>query len=457
MFFLYTIELMKTLKTTYFLELQRTLNKRTVGLFFIIALLSLYLVQTGINNFKSGFKNQKTFQDFESLKVKQYVNYNQYGAYGFRIVFLSSPLSIYFVNSSAITELTANIDSGERLNLYNSFKGKGLFLEKTGGFKDFSGIMLLLGSLFILYLGYEAFIYKDYLRFMAGFVDYKRLFFSVVLSRIMLLLFFILFIGGISFLLLKLNGIYLSMDELFHWSSYLGILVLLMLFFFFLGAIAGAFKSNFSGFIMLIFSWFIFVFLIPGGVNSFISQKADNLIPDYQLELEKLKILMDFERYALKKMGVTTEENKGDIKKMMEDYLNSGFKQIQQLEEGLEKEMSKNIHRFQCISACCPSTFYLSVGNELSGKGYENFIGFFKYSRELKMKFVRFYINQRYSTQGPMDGSRGVSSFIKQNENLFYGQSMVPRTFFMGLVVMGVYIMVLGLLAYLRFLKSMEQ
>ncbi len=450
---------MKPFITTYSLELKRVLTLKAIALFLIISLLALYLVQTGINTYKSTIENKKTFQAFERLKVQQYVNYSQYGTYGFRIMFLSSPLSIYFVNSSAISELTANVDSGERLNIYNSFKGKALFGEKSGGFKDFSGIMMLLGSLLILYLGYEAFIHKDYLRFMSGFVDYKGLFLAIVLARVLVFTVFFMLNAAISLLLLDLNGIGLSPDEWLHGAVYLGILMLLMLFFLILGTVAGTFKSNFGGFMLVIFSWFLFIFLVPGAVNSFISQKADNIIPDYQLELQKLKNLMDFERRSAREIGPTNKSNITEVKRMVEEYLakDKGFKEIQALEERLEKEMSQNIYRFQTLSSFFPSTFYLSVGNEISGKGYENFIRFFDYIRELKMQFVKFYIDHRYNPHVSLNAPGGVASFIKKNENLFFAKSLIPPNMFIGTLILLVYILALLVLSYRRFKKSLQQ
>ena len=176
---------MKTFLTTYLVESKRLLKKKTFGLFLFFSFLSLYFVQIGLDNYTNIIENKEEFQDIELLKIKQYINYGQYGGYGFRVLFIPSPLSIYFVNSSTISQLTANVDSGERLNIYNSFKGRTLFADKGGGFKDFSGIMLLLGSMLVLYLGYESFIHRDYLRFMYGFVDYRRLFFSIVLSQVL--------------------------------------------------------------------------------------------------------------------------------------------------------------------------------------------------------------------------------------------------------------------------------
>lgn len=427
-----------------------------MGLFLFFSLLSLYFVQIGINNYKSVIENKEIFQNFERLKVKQYNNYNQYGTYGFRILFVPSPLSIYYVNSSTISQLTANVDSGERLNIYNSFKGRTLFAEKSGGFKDFSGIMLLLGTLLVLYMGYEAFIHKDYLRYISGFVAYKKFFFSIVLSRVFTLILFFIFNTGLSLILLKINGVAFSSSEYVHLAIYMGILVLMVVLFFAIGTIAGSFKSRFAGFVMIILAWFTFVFLIPGVIGAITSRRAASIASNYHLELQKLTNIMDFEKLALKKVGATTKYNIDSVKKLIEKYWNNEFKQIQALEKRLENEMKKNIRHFQNLSLIFPSTFYLSAGNEISSKGYENFILFFGYIQALKEKFVRFYIDHRYYSDAPPDKPAVVESFIKGNENLFNAKSRLPKNFFKGVLLILVYVIGLLTVSYYRFKKSLR-
>jgi len=442
---------MRTFKATFIMEAQRLLDKKKMGVLLLFLILCLYFVQTGINNYKSIIETREEFQDIERLKVQQYINYAQYGAYGFRMLFVPGPLSVYFVNSSVISELTANVDTGERLNIYNSFKGRTLFTEKAGGFKDFSGIMLLLGSLLILYFGYESMIHKDYHRFLAGFTDLKKLFLSIVSSRVIIFSVFFLFIGGLSLLLLKLNGIILSENQWHHWFAFMGVLVLLSVFFFALGTIAGTFKSRFTGFVTLISMWFVFVFLVPWVINAVTAHKADNIASIYRLELEKLKILMGFEKEAKAKEGPVTDSNTGKEREMVESAWKNEFKAIRALETKLADEMQTNIYRFQRLSCFFPSTFYLSAGNEISGKGYENFIRFFDRILTLKWQFIRFYIDKKYYSD-----FSGVEPFIKGSENLFYSETVLPRGFLEGVLYALVYILVLFAVSYVRFKRSVR-
>lgn len=453
---------MKPAKATFILEAKRLLNRKIVGLLTFFLLLSLYMVQIGINNYRKVTDNVSAFSNFEQLKVKQYVTYGQYGTYGFRILYVPSASSIFFINSSTISQLTSNVDSGERLNIYNSFKGGALFAEKSGGFKDFSGIMLLMGSLLMLYLGYESFIHKDYLRFMAGFTDSRKLFFSVVLSRAMICFIFFLVNAGMSLLLLQLNGIRLNPGELFHLTVYLGVLMILMFFFLILGTIGGSFKSNFTGFVMILISWLALVFLLPGVVSAITSMNAENIVSSNHLELDKLKLIMDVEnRIKEKAKDLPPGQEKARVlRQMIDKYWETEFREILAYEKQLQDHMETNIHLFQDLSSLFPSTFYLSASDEISSKGYENFIRFYHHIRALKTDFVRFYFNKRYPGKTG-DGlfpapEKTIEPFIKSSENLFTAMSGLPRGFLKGLLICILYIIVLLYVSFIRFKHSLK-
>jgi hypothetical protein len=435
------------------LETKRLFGKRTLGLFVLISLLSLYFVQLGIGQYKAIIESREKFQDLERTKVEQYINYSQYGAYGIRILFIPSPLSIYFANSSVISELTSNVDSGEGLKIYNSFKGKTLFTEKSGGFKDFSGIILLFGSLFVLYLGYESLVYKDYMRFLADFVAPPKLFASILLSRILLFTLVFAFNVGLSLSLLRINDITLSGEAFILLTVYIGVMALMLVFFFVLGSLGASFHSKFAGFAMIVSIWFVFVFLVPGTVNMVTARQAEDIESNYHLELEKLKTLMRFEERARKTAPLSKDwqRSASAVRKVAESYWDNEFSQTQAMEKGLARKVEKNIRFFQRLSSLFPSTLYLSASNEIGSKGYENFIQFFNYVHALKEKFVRYYAFKRF-----YGSSSKIESFVKGNENVFCARSRLPRYFLMGVMLMAVYIAALGVVSYFRFKRSLK-
>jgi hypothetical protein len=446
---------MNTIMTSFILESKRQLNKKSLWLFLFFTLLSLYFVQNGINNYANTVESKGRFLDIEKMKVEQYATYGQYGTYGFRVLFIPSPLSIFFINSSTVSELTSNVDSGERLNIYNSFKGETLFTEKSGGFKDFSGIMLLLGSLLVLYFGYESRIHKDYLRFLSSFSSRKKLFASILFAQFGLLSIFFLSNTGLSLLLLKANGISLDRTEWIRFIAYNGILLLMMMFFLLLGSIAGSFKSRFTGFITVIVVWFALVFLVPGIVGAITYQKADNIVSNYHLELQKLKKLMTVEKRMREKTGSSEKRNPELVKELMEVYWDNEFRDIQRIEKKLEREMEKNIRHYQTLASYFPSTFYLSTSDEVSSKGYENFIRFYSYIQELKVRFVRFYLDKRF-WQSPNVHPAKIESFIKTSENLFDAQSRLPKNFGTGILITILYISLLMIISYIMFVNSLK-
>jgi len=434
------------------LEFKRIFTRRNIILLLSLFGLALYFVQSGIYRFNDFNQNKEKFKNVEKLKVNNYINYPYYSMYGFRLLFNPSPLSIFFINSSVVSDLTANVDGGERLYIYNSFKGRTLFSEKIGGYKDFSGIFLLLGTLLVLYFGYDAFLFKNYSRFLAGLVHPTGVFLSIVGARLFLLGLFFVLTTICSFFLLKINGLKLSEKEVNSLFLYLVVMLLLLVFFFFFGTIAGALKSRFVGYLTMAIVWFIFVFLIPGVFRSVIASEADNITPTYNLELQKLQALMNFEKNVLQKAGkYSGEKAKTDRGKIIiESFWNNEFKRVLAYEQKMAEETRDSIRFFYKLSLIAPTTFYLSVSNEISSKGYKNFIDFYAYILDLKKKFVRFCIDKRYYSE-----DEKVVSFVKKDENMFYAQSRLPDYFWIGVILNIFFSVLLGCGAFIFFKKSL--
>lgn len=443
---------MRTFITVLSLEIRRVFSRRNVIILVLFFLLCQYFVQVGIHQYKTIIQDKDKFLETEKLKTDLYINYALYGSYGFRILFVPSPLSALFVNSTVISELSSNVDVASLLNIYKFFKGRTLFAEKSGGFKDFAGIILLFGSLLVLYLGFETFLNKEYSRFVSGFISPRKFYGSVVCSRLLWLILYFFFVVVASILVFEMNQIFLSQHEFRYLYYYLLVMALMLIFFFLMGTVAGAMRNRFVGFLAVIIVWFVFVFLIPGVIRSIISNSAENITSSYHQELEKLKAHMGFERRAIKKAGVIDEskENTQMERALMKSYLNNEFKTIQGLEKDMEKAMRKNILTFQKMSSITPSSFYMSATNEISSKGYKNFIRFFDYLQDLKARFVRFYIKNRY-----FSNYKKVELFTKGEENVYYSENVLPDRFLLGVILAVLYIIGLFVFSYYRFKQSL--
>ena len=456
---------MNTFKSFLFFEFKRSLTRRNTIVMILFFVLSMYLIQTGIQQYKETLKSKGEFQLIERLKAREFNNYKQYGGYGIRLYFMPSPLSILSNNTNLFIELTSHIDVGEKLNIYSSFKGKNIFAQKPGRLLDFSGIILLFGSLMALFYGYDAFHYKDYLKFLSSIFGYRRVYWFLWVSRIILLsLYFILvfsffILGTISLLLI--DDITLSGGEMNHlWLSLL-MMLLNLNFFFVAGTIIGSIKSKVKGlFIMTL--WFASVYFLPLLLNVIIETNARSLISNYQTELNKLETLMNFEKKVLKEQQKREAETgekftSEELIELANEYQEKDAANIQKLEKELLSEMKNNVRALQHLSLLFPTTVYLEVNNELSSRGYENIVDFHEYTTDIKKRFIKFYVSKRSEEIWAKEKKKQVEieSFIIGEENIFKGTSQLPKNFLVGLLAIIIWIVGSARWSFRAYLKSM--
>lgn len=414
----------------------------------LFLLISLFLVQAHIIQYRNVVESNRTYNETEKLKVAQYLNYTQYGLYGFRVFFNPSPMSILFSRSGAFPELTSHIDAGEKMNFYSSLKGGALFGWSVVGFMDFAGLMMLLGSLYALYTGYKSLRHKEYLKFISTLSDYKRTFFSIAISRAIFTLFFFYFVLGGAMLLLIVNGIELTTGDFRYLGIYTLTTSLMLLFFFAAGMIGCTFKSKVTGIVTVISLWFFLVFFIPWVEQAFVMKSSERIRSNAHMELEKFILLMNFEKNALREVGIfksgkVAPEN---VKEMVESYWDKEFKKIQAVEEDLKNQIKRNIRRYEITSLFFPSTFYLLTNNALSSKGYDSFIDFYSYVQEMKAEFLRFYIDRKFYTD-----HTEVEPFADERKRTYCSMSRLPGFYGTGAALMALYILVGFAVSYFRF------
>ncbi|MCP4213799.1 MAG: hypothetical protein GY765_04035, partial [bacterium] len=196
------------------------------------------------------------------------------------------------------------------------------------------------------------------------------------------------------------------------------------------------------------------IFFIPSGLNYFIYSNAEN-IESEGIEKATFDILMKFEKEMKEKIGTPNESNKHLFVAPIKAYLEKEFKQIQALEKKLETGMKKNIIAYQRLAMWLPSTFYLSAGNEISSKGYGNFIKFYKHIRVLKKQFVLYIVAKGYAGASATVAKRFLDSFFKKNEGIFKAEPGLPAYFLWGILLMVFYISGLTTLSYHCFKKAL--
>lgn len=437
---------MQTFISYFRLELKRFFGLRNKVISILVFALSLTFVQSGVNDYKNTLIQKEEFQELEKLKVTQHINYRQYGTSGTRMIFIPSPLSVLFINSGVLPEMTAHVDSGARLRIDNPLIGKNIFTLKKFGFTDFSGILLFFGSLLALFYGYETLYYKEYLKTLASISHRLPVFACLLVARISMIALLMALLIGSALLLTYLNSVVIPVDA--NLFNFVLSILLVSGFFFILGTAVGTLKHRLTGIPALLICWFLLMFIIPAAVNNYIDYKSSFIKPLYGLEGEKVAIVYKFEKSALEKsLNPKFGEKPSEAsKKLMLDYWNNEFQALSKLERDMLDEMRQSLSHLQWVSALFPTTNYITGTAEISSRGYENLMDFYENSIKLKEKFVKNYIDKVYF----LNFSR-VEPFLKGDENVYLAPSRLPGMYGLGVLLTLFYIVLLTMFTYSRY------
>ena len=445
---------MKAYKAFFMFEARRFFCKRNSIIIAVLLFTSLLFIQLGIDDYTNLLDRKEKFQEIEKNKVSMYINYTQYGTYGFRMLFVPARISVFFINSCVIPDLTAYADSGERLKIYLPLKGKNIFDLRKNGMADFSGIILFFGSLLALVYGYDSIRKDEYMRVLSSFLSKKKVFICVIISRVLLLYLLILGIMASALLLMVIEGFPIPFDK--YLLYFLFMVFLMTLFFYVLGTIFSTVQSKIIGITSLLTCWFFLLFVIPTALNVYISNKSELITPIYELEMKKLNIIMNFEKIAIDN-AVTYkygEKLTTNVKKYVLNYYENEFKKIHELEKSMIQQMTNLISLFHKISAIFPTTFYQYTNNEISTRGFINLIDFYKIVQINKKNFFLFFMNKKYFLKKSSNSPK-IESFIKGNSNVFFGQSRCPEFLGLGILISLIYIASSLLISYYMFTKNL--
>lgn len=431
-----------------YLEIEDTqfFSKRNIVAMALLWIMTLYFVQMGVNRYEKSLDAKKEFDRVERLKVKSYFNYTYYGSMGMRSYFHAGPASVFFKDSLSVSELTAYFNSGDKLDLNGSVLGSNIFRDKKGAFCDFPGIILVIGSLIALFMGYDAMQRRGFLASLASMAGFNRVFSSMVLSRIILLNGYALFLFGSSLALVGVNGIVYTTPDFIRILYFLLLSMVFVLFFFAMGMAVGSVKKKKNAQFLLFGLWVLYVIIIPGIVYSNIEADIMDVTSNFIRELAKSKILMDFERQVIDDTGQFKPEEKNTTprQRQVEHYWRNQFKQIQAEDAARYKEMRTLVDNYYSWSALFPTTFYSATATEASGGGYGAILRFYHYTTELKAQFTRYYLDKKFYTNEDR-----LEDFVNLDENIMPGLSMLPGNFAFGFGLTLAHALVLLCAAYI--------
>lgn len=431
------------------LECGRNLDKTGICVIAVFMLLAMVILQVGIEKYKPQPVQKKEFIEVEARKIQRYINFMQFGIYGFRRLLESSPLMAMFYNSTTLSDLQAFIDSGVRLKFSKPEAGKNLFERPTGGTLDFSWYLLIPASLIVAPWGFFTFRNRAYIHYLMNFTKDKHVYWGIMLGRILIIITVLAITTGTAFFQFLLNGIVLNSREVSGLLVFLLLSIVVMVFLLVFSAGFGARQGWVRAVIVTVCSWLIFVMLWPEVLNIVIAKEASaNMKSMYKHEIQKTEKLMEFEREALKRTGRydTVEEKKESDRQMAEYYWNYVSKDIDKLEFEMIEKSEENARKFHFCSIFNPVTFYKSVNNELSSKGYNMYMKFYRGNKEIQKGFLRFYFDRRF-----YENYSKVEPYLAAGENIFPASPSLPAFFVEGLAVSFLYIVIGLFFSYFRF------
>lgn len=436
------------------MEASRFLCRRKVVILILFFLFAVYFIQSGIGQYKSGIEETKRFQQFEKVKISHFQHYLQYGTYGFRVIYTPGPLGAFLTNSGVIPgNVNAFIDSGERITIYEPFTGKNVFMNHTNLFVNISGFFLLFGSILIMFYGLESYRDQDFYKLLVNIAGSRiRIFGSILAVRLILLSGCCLGLAIVSWLMFVVNGIRnFSLGKLF---LYYLITFIMLAFFLLIGMVAGSMNKKTMGNTVALTAWLLLVFLIPAVVGKIVYSQSESIVSSYVMELEKLKLMMQIEKKAVKQAGkIDKDKPNTEIRRQLHEYFWSNeFKEIFDHEQIMIDQMEDVISIHGNLSLIFPTSFFLSVNNEISGKGYGNLIAFYKHVLKLKKGFVQYFAQKSFYA-----GEKTVEPYLKGNSNVFHAPSLLPGNFGFGVVLSIIWLLGLLLLSWFYFKRILDR
>lgn len=432
-------------------EFKRFLRLRNLLVWFFINVLILIIGYAGINQYKKTNESRQLFKNFQKKYFETTHNYDRYGKDGINVLFEPSSLNSLFKNTIIPEDLSGNINSIVKLDITNNLKEASLESSNLFFKIDFSIIVLLVLTMTALLFGYQSLGEIEYLKMLSSSKCRLKVFNLVMFSRFILFTAAFLISFALVILLFHIRGLILTPSDYTALGVYLLQTLTMLLVFFFIGGLLGILKSRELAYILLFVSWFTFIFIFTGVVHSMNKSNIPEITHHYQILLNKFEKVIKFEKNAVKKYGKFDKKDIETARKVIESFWSKDFKEIVAMEKALRSKIVSYIQSYQRSAVLTPVTFYISTCNEVSSRGYENYIEFYDYLIGLRIDFSRFWIDRVY-----YDDPQVMRSFIRENEDIFIAQADLPVNYWTGVLMDVFYALAFYLLSYLGFKRRLN-
>ena len=434
-----------------YIVFKRYFSKRHIAVLLVILSILVYFLSSGIQDYFSAIKSTRDLSSLENEIYNSIHDYELYSVIGVRMALIPTPDCSFFTHSSVFKNLNGRFNTTFQLTIETDLPSKSISPSKISVPIDFSRFILIFLTVLALYYGREPPREQEFLKLLSSINNPVKTRVILSLSSIILIVLTLACFFMISILVLFIYNIPLSAVDYPGISNYFLVTLLLVIFFYSIGEISGhiRWKPSIKNAVIALI-WFVLVWIVPSAINLNIDQEFRKLNSEYHAELEKLKIVTNFEKEAVQKHGKANRDNIENVRKVAEGFWEKERKEIEAVDERQKQNLKTIIDRYKKIAILFPTTFYQLTGSEVSSKGYNGFFKFFTIVQKMKQAFTRFWVDQAYYKE-----SRVVVPFIKEKEgHLFPSESSVPENFNTGVLVNFSYALFLFLISCFLFNRN---
>lgn len=379
----------------------------------------LVLLQAGICQYRALEADIRGFLHLERQKVGLFSNFEQFAAYGFKVVYQPRPVSVFFHGGGRMQRLESNvstIEDDKAIVLVNRALsiGGGLGL-------DFAGAFLVFGSLIMVGFGVSHFHSRKEALLLYG----PRGVVQAAALRLALLLGVgagVLFSG---WLYARLWGVRLGWPDGALFLGFSLYALLLLGLFFVLGTAAALWVERFRYETVLLL-WLVLMVLVPE-LEAILGGKTAPESGRDAVNMAKLQELMAMERRAeaeVRRNLARGESARETQLSMSRWYLEKGLTHNDRIEEEYIRRMARDARKRQLGALCLPTLYYSFTAAAVGAAGPGSYLEFLSYLRELKVRYIQYYVSKRF-----FEKDLRILPFARHGENIFTPTAGLPPYF----------------------------
>lgn len=421
-----------------------------MAIFLLVLLLALYAFYLGVQDYKGMHSESMDFKEVETDIFNHLINWVDYSDKGTGVFFIPAPTVVVFSIPPKLVDLTARVNSIASLHIIENRKGESVINRGLKRIMRFSNIVLYLGTLLALLIGFTPFRNKQLLKQFSGKTSPWTVYTAILTAGFSVLISGLLIIFGCILILGVFIGFHLPAQDIAGLQVYMLVTLLMLLFFMLSGSLIALIRAKTTAFLVFASVWAIFVYLTPLVVDTIGNGRSGGIISANKLFGKKLAVVKAFEDKCKKEILAYKGDEEPIRQELAEKYWRNDFNEVEALEKDFLAEIAKGIKRNKTLSMPFITTFYQSACDEISSNGYKSYLNFYNYLIKMQRDFTRFWIDKVH-----VERLQEPVNFIQAQENLYFAKSGLPNNFWAGFLFHAVVVIILFFISYYGFKRPL--